>query len=277
MSENVVGTPETAPQSATPSAPASPVATPQATPQVAATPATPAPQSATPAAPEVEPSWLRGRLNEVRQAAVRQANEQFAQREAQLRAEAERYRQQLFSVVGATPQNRDPEADAIKAQFYKIFPEAKELLENAKDILALRENAGNWETQNEHYWQSYGRQTVDRLFSKASEAIGAPLTDEGKRFLHSSFVGYVQSSPELQDRYASDPTIVDDYLRMFSSSVIDPSRRQAGAAVVARAPQGLPQDTPGGAPVVPGAPKPKDLDERAALGWAQLQAVRGGQ
>jgi hypothetical protein len=274
MSENV--TAPVTPAEATPSAPASPVATPQA-PQAAAIPAAPAMQPATPAAPEVEPSWLRGRLNEVRQAAVRQANEQFAQREAQLRAEAERYRQQLFSVVGATPQNSDPEADAIKSQFYKIFPEAKELLENAKDILALRENAGNWESQNEHYWQSYGRQTVDRLFSKASEAIGAPLTDDAKRFLHSSFVGYVQSSPELQERYATDPTIVEDYLRMFSSSVIDPSRRQAGAAVVARAPQGLPQDSPSGAPQIPGAPKPKDLDERAALGWAQLQAVRGGQ
>lgn len=271
MSENIVGSVESpqSPAGATPSAPAPPVATPQAAPQFAQ-PA--APQAPAIGAPEVEPSWLRGRLQETRAAAIRQANEQFAQREAQIRAETEHYRQQLHALVGATPQNQNPEVDAIRKQFSQIYPGLSKMEERAAQLEQLLERSGDLESQTEHYWQSYGRQTVDRLFQKAGEAIGSPLSDEGKRFLHSSFVGYVTSSPELSERYSSDPTIVDDFLRIFSSNVIDPSRRQASATVAGRAPQGLPQDSPSGAPMVPGAPKPRDLDERAALGWAAFQA-----
>lgn len=162
--------------------------------------------------------------------------------------------------------------EAIRKQFGGIYPGLSKLEERAAQLEQLLERSGDFESQTEHYWQSYGRQTVDRLFQKASEAIGTPLTDEGKRFLHSSFVGFVQSSPENSERYSMDPTIVDDFLRVFSSSIIDPSRRQATATVMNRAPQGLPQDTPSGAPVFPGAPKPQNLDDRSALAWATFQA-----
>lgn len=272
MSEFTPGSVESpvSPAAATPSAPAQPVATPQAPAQQFATPA--APQAPATGAPEVEPSWLRGRLQETRQAAIRQANEHFAQREAAIRAESERYKAMVQQLAGFSPQNQNPEVDAIREQFSKIYPGLSKMEAQAAQLEALLERAGDMESQNEHYWQSYGRQSVDRLFTKASEAIGAPLSEEAKRFLHSSFVGYVQSSPEIAERYASDPTVVDDYLRIFSSSVIDPSRRQASATVAGRAPHGLPQDSPAGAPMVQGAPKLQNLDERAAAGWAAYQA-----
>jgi hypothetical protein len=109
------------------------------------------------------------------------------------------------------------------------------------------------------------------LFSHASESLGAPLTDEGKRQLHSSFVGFVQSSPEMTERYANDPTIVEEFWKAFTSSFIDPARRAASAVVQTRTGVGVPQDRPGApAPVTPG-PKPKDLDERTAMAWNLYQ------
>ena len=134
--------------------------------------------------------------------------------------------------------------------------------------MEMLDRAGDFDSQNQHYWQTYGRQTMDSLFKHAQETIGAPLSDEARRVLHSSFVGFVQSSPELTSRYASDPTIVDDFWKAFSSSFIDPSRRSATATVAGRAVAALPQDTPGGAPRATPGPVPANLDERAASAWA---------
>lgn len=255
----------------TPSAPATAPATPSA-PPAAATSAAPTQTPATGAPPQE--GWVPSyRLREAREAATRQANEQFAQREAAIRAEADRYRQQLHSLVGATPQG-NPEVEAVRQQFASLYPGLAKMESQAAQLESLLERAGDLESQNSHYWTSYGRQTMDRLFNHASESIGTPLNEEAKRFLHSSFVGWVQSSPELTERYSTDPTIVEDYWKAVSSSLIDPSRRQASATVAGRAPQGLPQDSPSGAPMIPGAPKPKDLDERGAMAWAAFNAAK---
>jgi len=95
--------------------------------------------------------------------------------------------------------------------------------------------------------------------------------------LHSNFVGFVQSSPELTARYSSDPKLIEDFWKAFSSGFIDPVRRASTAQVVNRAPGALPQDTPAGAPRVAGPPQAKDLDERAANAWLQYQQTAKGQ
>jgi hypothetical protein len=194
----------------------------------------------------------------------------------QIRAEAEQYKRQLHSLVGVQPP-RNPEELAVRNQFAQLYPGLAKMEERAAQLEDLLERSGNLEQQNEHYWKSYGRQTVDRLFDEASKSIGSPLTEEGKRLLHSSFVGWVQSSPELVDRYTNDPTIVQDFLKGFGSSFFDPIRRTASASIPGRANVALPQDSPSGAPRVPGPPQPKDLDERVAQGWALFQANKGQQ
>lgn len=258
----------------TTSAPAAPAtATPQAAaPQAATPPATSAPPTS--GAPEgYVPSY---RIRESREAAIREANAQAASRIAEVQAEAERYRAQLHSLVGATPR-QNTEEDQIRDQFGKLYPGLSKMEANAARLEALLERAGDLESQNSHYWTSYGRQTMDRLFTHAAESLGTPLTDEGKRQLHASFTGFVQSSPELQERYANDPTIVEDFWKAFTSSFIDPVRRTASAGVVGRAgaSAALPQDTPSGAPRSTPPPQASTLDERVALGWAQYKANQG--
>ena len=249
-----------APVAATPATPAAPVAAaiPQATPQA----------PATGAAPE---GWVPSyRLRESREAAVREANEQFAQRESALRAEMERYRQQVQSLVGVTPPP-NPEITAVRNQFGQIYPGLSKLEDQAEKIAALLERSGDLEAQNEHYWQMHGQRTMDRLYSQAQTSLGAPLTDEGKRALHSAFVGFVQQSPELGARYANDPTLVDEFWQVFTSSLIDPARRAASATVVGRAAANIPQDTPAGLPRPAAAPQPTNLDDRASSAWALYQ------
>lgn len=262
---DVAGTPS--PAEATPSAPAAPAA-----------PATPsaAPSAPTTGAPEDRSNWVPPhRIRETREAAVREAQQTYSQQMQQMRAEAEQYKAQLHALVGVQPP-QNPEIDAVRKQFGQLYPGLSKMEEKAAQLEQLLERAGDLESQNAHYWQSYGRQAVDRLFTKASESIGSPLNDENKQFLHSAFVGWVQASPERADRYTNDPTIVDDFLKALSSGFIDPVRRTSAAAIPGRANVALPQDTPSGAPRVPGAPQPKDLDERAANAWLQYQQTAKG-
>lgn len=250
-------TPAVTPVAATPATPAAPVAA--ATPQ-----ATPAPGPTTSPGDGWVPSY---RIRETREAALREAQESWAEREAAYQAHLQQIQSQLHALVGvAPPQN--PEIDAVRQQFAQLYPGLAAMEDRAQDLMGILERAGDLESQNQHYWQSYGRQSMDRLFEHASQSLGAPLTDEGKRALHSAFVGYVSSSPETTARYANDPTLVQDFWKAFTSNFIDPARRVASATVTGRAAAALPQDTPSGAPQVPGAPKPANLDDRAAQGWA---------
>ena len=257
-------TPAPAPAAATPAAPA-PAGTPQASP----TPAT----DGAPGAGWV-PSY---RIRETREAALRESQSQWAQREQAYQEQLNRVQSQLHALVGVQPSNRNPETDAIRQQFSQLFPGLAKMEERAADLERVLARAGDLETQTEHYWQSYGRQSMDRLFSHAQETLGSALTDEGKRALHASFVGFVQSSPELTERYANDPTLVEDFWKAFSSTFIDPARRSATVSAVARAPQGIPQDAPSGAPRATPAPKPADMDERVGQAWLQYQQTARNQ
>lgn len=249
-----------APAAATSPASASPAATPQATP----VPAT-----------EDRSSWVPPhRLRETRDAAIRQANEQFAGREASIRAEAERYRAQVLALTGVTPPP-NPEVAAVREQFSQLYPGLAKLEDKAGMFERLAAQAEQLEQQTGHYWQQYGQQTMNRLFDHASQSIGTPLTDAAKQQLHASFVGYVQSSPEATARYTNDPTIVEDFWKAFTSNFIDPARRTASATVAGRAGVATPQDTTSGVPRPAGPPAFKSLDERVAAGWAQMNMPKG--
>lgn len=255
------------PAAATPAAPATPVATPTFSGSGSAAPAP------THSVPEgYVPSY---RLRETREAAVREAQSQWSQKEQQYQAQLQQIQSQLHALVGVQ-QPANPEVTAVRQQFGQLYPGLSALEERANDLMSIIERANDLESQNSHYWQSYGRQTMDKLFTHAQDSLGAPLTDEGKRQLHSSFVGFVQSSPEMTERYANDPSIVEDFWKTFTSSFIDPVRRtqQAGIQARAGAVTNLPQDTPSGAPRSTPAAAPANADERAAQAWALYNQLK---
>lgn len=276
--EGAEGTPAPATSGTSGAAPTSAAPAP-----AAATPAASAPAAATPAATTQPPAtgggqegWVPSyRLREAREAAERTFREQFATREAELRAEAARYQAQIQALTGVTPPNpQNAEVQAVREQFSRLFPGLSQLEERAQELQELVERAGDLETQSTHYWQQYGRSAMDKLFSNAEKTYGTPLGEEGKRSLHAMFTGWVGSSPELTARYASDPTIVDEFWNAFSSSFVEPSRRAAAASVVARTGTPTPQDRGGAVPPVTPGPKPSNLDERANQAWAQYQQMK---
>jgi hypothetical protein len=224
-----------------------------------------------------EPSWLRGRLEETRAAARREAEAAYNQRYAQQQAQFEAVQRQLHALVGVTPQE-DPEIATVRAQFSKLYPGLAALEQRAQDLTGLLEQSQDVNAVTQHHWANYGRQTMDRLYDAAAKSMGGPLNDEAKRALHTAFTGYVSSSPEAGARYAQDPTIVDDFWQMFSGSFIEPVRRSAQAGVQSQtAPRAIPQDTPAGVPGTQQAPKPGSLDERVAGAWASFNAFRNNK
>lgn len=257
----------TTPASATPEAPAAPATV--GAPAPAATVPAPAPASGAPEA--MVPSY---RLREAREAAERQASERFTAQITEARAEAQRYQRQLQALVGVQPP-QDPQRDSIREQLYNVAPSIKMMEERAEELKELLEDARAMRQQNEHYWTSYARSAMDRLYTHAQESLGTPLTDEGKRALHAAFTGFVSSSPELTSRFETDPSLVEDFWKMFTSSFVDPVRRSSTATVAGRAQSNLPQDTPSGAPRAAGAPQLQGVDDRAAAAWTLFNTIKG--
>ena len=230
------------------------------------------PAAAAPTQPASEGMVPSYRLREVRETAIRQAQEAFAQREAELTSRMEQVQRQLHALVGASP-TENPEITAIRQQFSQLFPGLSKLEDRAADLLGLTDRSGELETQQKHYWQDYGRRNMDRLYSLAEKSLGGPLGPEGRQALHTSFVGFVSSSPAIAEMYTSDPTLVDEYWRLFASNFIDPVRRLTGATVQSGvANRALPQDTSAGIPGTAPPAKPANLDERVANAWASYQA-----
>ena len=111
-------------------APASPVATPPAT-----------PPSATTGTPPQE-GWVPSyRIREAGEAATRKAQEAAAREIQQIRAEAERYRQQLHQLVGAQPP-ADPRVSSVKQEFANLFPGLARLEERQEELIAMLERSG---------------------------------------------------------------------------------------------------------------------------------------
>lgn len=249
-------------------APAAPAATPLETPQGATPLAIPPTSVGGP--PEDRSTWVPPyRLRETQE----RAQQLITARETEHQRQLEQLQSQVRALVGVQPPDTSEEAQ-IRQRFSQVFPELAQLAEKSKDLLAYLERAGDLETQVDHYWKTHARTATERLFDFAEKSMGNPLTIDGKRLLHASFTGHIQQSPELAERYANDPRLIEEFWQAFTSNFIDPVRRAATTTVAGRAPQALPQDTPAGVPRPGPAPKPNNMDERAAQAWASYQAYK---
>jgi hypothetical protein len=213
------------------------------------------------------PSW---RLRETRENVLKEARGFFETKEQEFKRREEELQSKIAALAGFGPKP-NPEVTAVRDQFGNLYPGLSKLEQQADTILQLLEKAGEMESSTSHYWQSYGQGAVNKLFSSAEKDLGAPLSDEAKHTLYSSFEGYIRSSPELTNMYASDPTFPEKYWKAFSSSFIDPVRRVSAASAQTRAGVPVPQDTPASAPRVGQPQKPGSLDERVNQSWTAYQ------
>lgn len=247
-----------------------PTPAPDPTPAAAtpAAPITPTPAIAAPV-PESRENWVPPhRLREATEQ-HRQAQAQWQAQDAQYKAQLTQLQRQRDALAGIAPPE-DPEDVALRQQFAQKFPKLARLEEagiEPEQINAFLQRAGQIEAQQQHYWNSYATQTMDKLFDRASQSLGGPLNEQAKDVLHNAFSSYVQRSPELMQRYASDPSLIEEFWTAFSSAFIEPTRRAAATNVANRAVAPIPRDTTGGLRVTP-APPVQSMDERLNAGWS---------
>lgn len=252
-----------------PSAPSTAGVTPPTPSGTGPTQTTPPPSGASPAAPSAPPNngeWIpRHRLNEVTEQARREI--------ARWRAEAERYRPQ------PTQPPPDPQAEAVKAQFFKLFPAAEKLFGLPPDRLeALIASGPHWQAQTEHYWTTVGQNYLRQLEQSMHSVYGGAPDVKARRWFESAFIDWVTNDPDAQSRYISqDPNLVSDFWKQAESLMLDPIRRSAIAAEQRKGERrdrlpkpGVPTQALGrGAP-----PKPKDEEELHERAYEAFEAQR---
>lgn len=258
--------------SATPTADSTPVPATQGTPSAPATitqgqgPAPVQGGTQAPATGAPGEGWVPShRLRETRESVLREARAYFEEQKRAFEAEKAQLNAKIQALAGFGPQP-DPEVEGVRDQFGRLYPGLSKLEQHADRIFQVLDRAGDMESQANHYWSSYGQNATNQLFDAAAADLGE-LSDEAKRSLHASFVGYVQSSPELVNAYANNPNFAKEYWRAFSSSFIEPVRRVSAAQAHGRTQVPLPQDTPAAPPRVGMPEKPGDLDDRVSRSW----------
>jgi hypothetical protein len=236
-----------APTTATPSTVSQP--TTQVAPQTPATPATPN---------EDRSNWVPPyRLRE-----QTQRFEQSLQAErARWQAEKEAYEAKVRALVGVTPPE-NPQIDEVRNQFKQVFPDLDYIgsqRAQLEEILALKDEL---KASMNAQWEAHNRNATDRLYKAAEQTYGQPLSDDAKRTLGASFIGYLQSNPEAYTRYQYDTSVAEEFWKAFSDRFVDPVRRSAAVNTANRIPTGLPQDSPSGGIQPSSAPQPQTQDER---------------
>src|ERR1700682_6204179 len=125
-----------APEVTVPSgADSTPSATPAtATPVAPAQPATQATSAAPATGGESREGWVPSyRIRESREAAIREANESFSQKEANYRSQLEQVQRQLHALVGVQP-TKNPEEQAVRDQFGQLYPGLNKLEQRAAEL-----------------------------------------------------------------------------------------------------------------------------------------------
>ncbi len=199
----------------------------------------PAPSAPPPTAPPAAPappsfSYKEDRSNWVPSHVVRQATEQRAKIEAQLQYERER----VAALSGVKmPTAPDPDADAIRSQFAKYYPglSKMEAMQEKIEKLLGYDFEGIQKSQ-EQAWQVAGNQALATFENKVKAVYGgADLAPKALQRITTAFAHEVQNDPETRERYNSgDMSIMDDFIKEYTSGILDPYRRSTAAAAAPR-------------------------------------------
>lgn len=224
---------------------------------------TPPPTPAAPAAPSF--TYKEDRSAWVPSHRMRQETEARAQLAREL--DYERRRVAALSGVPAPGPAPDPENDAIRSQFNKLYPGLAKLEAMADKL----EKAAGFDYEGvtnsqQQVWVAHGTQVLQTLATQVKEAYGgAELTPKALKRIQQAFVTEVMDDPEIKERYeAGDLSIVAEFVKDYTGSNLDPYRRSTAAAGQQTRDQArrLPRGGGGSAVIAPRPPtlKPSDGD-----------------
>lgn len=207
---------------------------------------------------------------------MREASNRLRTAEAQIT----QMRQQIAALTGVQLPDRndqDPESQAIRSQFAKMFPGLAKLEAMADKLEKLTGiDPETITAQHEYQWTVLGNRTLQTLTEKMQETLGGDLSPFARRQLAHGFAAWIQSDDTLGERYAmQDPTLIAEYIKEYQTGVLDPFRRKATAPVLQhdarlrRVPRQGAGGNIGGAPA--NKPKPGDPNYEDSVhdaGWA---------
>jgi hypothetical protein len=196
-------------------------------------PSAPAPGAPAPVTPPAPAgfTYKEDRSNWVPSHVVRQNSERARTLETELRIERER----VAALTGVRlPTAPDPESDAIRAQFNKLYPGLSKL----EAIADKLEKAGQFDydgiqQSQQQVWVQRGTEVLSRVAQAAKDAYGgADLPPKTLGRIQRAFVSEVAEDPDMKARYeAGDMSIIDDFIKDYTAGVLDPYRRSTATQV----------------------------------------------
>jgi hypothetical protein len=233
---------------------------------------------AAPAAPTQPGQIPQGYVPVYRVRELAERNRQYEARIRELEGAARR------PAPGPEPEF-NPETEAIKRQFFSLFPQAKGLfatMEKNPEMLAKLEEAlqvlPNVAADSEQRWVAQGAQTLRTLATEGAKIVGAELPLKARAWHEAAFIASLEADPELRNRYMRGDIegLVREYWQDVNTNMLDPIRRSAAVKLQQRGDRvaRVPTAGPGSGPVGKGGTKPKSEDDLHDQAWEALQAQR---
>lgn len=179
----------------------------------------------------------------------------------------------------------NPETEAIKRQFFSLFPHAKGLfaaIEKNPDMLTKLEEAltvlPGVAADSEQRWVAQGAQALRSLATEGAKIVGAELPLKARAWHEAAFIASLEADPELRSRYMRGDVeaLVREYWQDVNTNMLDPIRRSAAVKLQQRGDRvaRVPTAGSGSGPVGKGGTKPKSEDDLHDQAWDALQAQR---
>jgi hypothetical protein len=189
-----------------------------------------------PVAPQF--SYKEDRSNWVPSHVVRDSTAKAEKQRAQFEAQLQFERERVAALSGVKIQSQpDPESDAVRAQFAKLYPglAKMEAMADKFEKIAGFDFDGIKNSQ-EQVWVARGNQVLSTLADKVKAAYGgAELSPKALQRISSAFVSEVNDDADMRARYENgDMSIIEDFIKDYTSGILDPYRRSTSAAAAPR-------------------------------------------
>lgn len=230
-----------------------------------------------PAEKPAEDPRIRGMLADI--AKERKARQAAEKERDDRRAELEQERRRVQALAGVNPKSKEEEDEAaIRARLEHYYPYLKDL--TADDIKAMRESQARlkgMEDATANTWRAHGQKMLDSVTDGVQKALGGKLSERQINRIQAAYVEEAKADPKFLQRHeAGDPKLIQEFVTGWMEDFVEPGKRQALAAEVARRPR-----VPGGKDrsIVGAGEKPIDVKDDKAVEDLLVKAFRdkGGQ
>ncbi len=209
----------------------------------------------------------------------RQARQRYDADLRAAKAELEQERRRIQALVGVNSKSEDEATEElVKQRLQKLYPWMEGMTaDDIKDLRELRSQMAEMKNATLHTWQVHGQKMLDSVTGNVEKALGGKLSERQALRIQQAYIEEAKNDPAFLARHeAGDPKLAEEFAKTFIEDFVEPGRRQATAAEVARRPR-----VPGGRDrsIVGSNDKPIDVKDDKAVEDLLVKGFRerGGQ